>query len=187
MNEDELIILIILKLRGMVGRYYLASVTGLSEGRLRGILRRLKDSRMISVSKSGSTITEEGIHIVNDFLNSIGISKIIDVDLSRVFAEKMNYCLAAGLTGALLSDRDIVHIRDAAIKAGCEAALIMKVECSSVAIPLTGLTLEHYDPELAGIVKREYGCGTYVLSACGSTLYNVVRGVLNMAKAAKRT
>ncbi|WP_291765124.1 DUF4443 domain-containing protein [Caldivirga sp. UBA161] len=185
-TEDSLIIMIALKLRGRTGRYHLVNLLGIGEGVIKDRLRELKEAGLIQSSRSGSVLTNGGIRKLNELLNNYGIINIQEIDLTPVFRRKYNYCVMGGLMRWPIGV-NIIELRDIGVKNGGDAVLIMHVDCTSVNIPLTDLTVERYSPELATRIKSTYPCSTYVIAVCGRTLYYSLRGLIEMAKAVSIT
>ena len=181
-TEDSLIIMLTLRLRGRIGRYHLVNLLGIGEGVIKDRLRELKESGLIQASRSGSVLTNDGVRKLNELLSNYGIVNIQEIDLTPVFGRKYNYCVMGGLM-KWSSGISIIELRDIGVKNGGDAVLIMHVNCMSVDIPLTDLTIEKFSPELASRIKSTYPCGTYVIAVCGRTLYYSLRGLIEIAKA----
>ncbi|MGC8571151.1 MAG: hypothetical protein ACP5L1_07515 [Caldivirga sp.] len=181
--EDLMIIMLTLRLRGRTGRYHLVNLLGIGEGVVKDRLRELKKLGLIQVSRSGSVLTNDGVRKLNELLSNYGIANVQEIDLAPVFNKKYNYCVMGGLL-KWPGEINIVELRDVGVRNGGDAVLIMHVDCMSVNIPLTGLTVENFSPELASRIKATYPCGTYVIAVCAGTLYNSLRGLIEIAKAA---
>ena len=181
-TEDSLIIMLTLKLRGRTGRYHLVNLLGIGEGVIKDRLRELKEAGLIQASRSGSVLSNEGIKKLSELLNNYGIVNLQEVDLTSVFGRKYNYCVMGGLA-KWPSRINIIELRDIGVRNGGDAVLIMHVNCASVDIPLTDLTVEKFDPELASRIKSTYPCGMHIIAVCGRTLYYSLRGLIEIAKA----
>jgi hypothetical protein len=182
-SEDLLIIMLTLRLRGRVGRYYLVNLLGLGEGVVKDRLRELKAMGLVESSRSGSTLTSEGLRRLNEELNGYGVTNIEEVDLTPVFNRRYSYCVMGGLIKTP-NRLNIVELRDVGIKNGGDAVLIMHVSCETVDIPLTGLTINKFSPELSARIRSRYPCGSYVVAVCGGTMYGSLKGLIEVAKSA---
>lgn len=180
-TDDLLIIMLVLKLRGRIGRYHLANMLGLGEGVIKDRLRALKEMKLIQTSRSGSMLTSEGLRRLQELLSGYGLINVEEVDLSQVFNRKYNYCVIGGLT-KWASGIDIVELRDIGIKSGGDAVLIMRNDCQSIDIPLTGLTVEKFSVKLADELRLKYPCGSHIIAVCGSNMYGPLKGLIEIAK-----
>lgn len=183
-SEDHVILMLALKLIGRTGRYYLVKVLGLGEGYIKDRLRELKEMGLIRVTRSGSELNKDGLTYIDDYAFKVyGLISIRGIDLTKVFGKKYGFCIM-GVLRSWMARLSIVEARDAGIRAGADAVLIMHSDCTKVDIPLTGLSLEQFDDALASEIKSSYPCNSYVVAVCGSSMYTAIRGLLSIAKLA---
>ena len=116
---------------GPIGRGKLAKELGIGEGTIRTIIKRLKDSNLIEISRNGCHLTNFGENFWKKFKEKIP---------KKVFLEKNEFSLAE-YTAAVLIKKcgDKVRIgmqqRDAAIMAGAEGATTLVVKDGKIILP----------------------------------------------------
>jgi len=116
---------------GPIGRGKLAKKLGIGEGTIRTIIKRLKDSNLIEISKNGCHLTNFGKDFWKKFKEKIP---------KKVFLEKNEFSLAEYTVAVLIRKcGDKVRIgmqqRDAAIMAGAEGATTLVVKDGKIILP----------------------------------------------------
>ena len=116
---------------GPIGRGKLAKKLGIGEGTIRTIIKRLKDSNLIEISKNGCHLTNFGKNFWKKFKEKIP---------KKVFLEKNEFSLAEHTVAVLIKKcGDKVRIgmqqRDAAIMAGAEGATTLVVKDGKIILP----------------------------------------------------
>jgi len=116
---------------GPIGRGKLAKKLGIGEGTIRTIIKRLKDSNFIEISKNGCHLTNFGKDFWKKFKEKIP---------KKVFLEKNEFSLAEYTVAVLIKKcGDKVKIgmqqRDAAIMAGAEGATTLVVKDRKLILP----------------------------------------------------
>jgi len=116
---------------GPIGRGKLAKKLGIGEGTIRTIIKRLKDSNLIEISKNGCHLTNFGKDFWKKFKEKIP---------KKVFLEKNEFSLAEYTVAVLIKKcGDKVRIgmqqRDAAIMAGAEGATTLVVKDGKIILP----------------------------------------------------
>ena len=116
---------------GPIGRGKLAKKLGIGEGTIRTIIKRLKDSNLIEISKNGCHLTSFGKNFWKKFKEKIP---------KKVFLEKNEFSLAEYTVAVLIKKcGDKVRIgmqqRDAAIMAGAEGATTLVVKDGKIILP----------------------------------------------------
>jgi len=116
---------------GPIGRGKLAKKLGIGEGTIRTIVKRLKDSNLIEISKNGCHLTSFGKNFWKKFKEKIP---------KKVFLEKNEFSLAEYTVAVLIKKcGDKVRIgmqqRDAAIMAGAEGATTLVVKNGKIILP----------------------------------------------------
>ncbi len=116
---------------GPIGRGKLAKKLGIGEGTIRTIIKRLKDSNLIEISKNGCHLTNFGKDFWKKFKEKIP---------KKVFLEKNEFSLAEYTVAVLIKKcGDKVRIgmqqRDAAIMAGAEGATTLVVKDRKIILP----------------------------------------------------
>ena len=106
---------------GPVSRKTLVKILGVGEGSVRTILGRLSDGRLVESAKSGHTLNDAGAQKVGGILKKISRPAIVELpELSGSGGQIMAVVYkAAGKV------RSVVALRDKALKAGADGALIL--------------------------------------------------------------
>ena len=116
---------------GPIGRGKLAKKLGIGEGTIRTIIKRLKDSNLIEISKNGCHLTNFGKDFWKKFKEKIP---------KKVFLEKNEFSLAEYTVAVLIKKcgskvRIGMQQRDAAIMAGAEGATTLVVKDGKIILP----------------------------------------------------
>ena len=116
---------------GPIGRGKLAKKLGIGEGTIRTIIKRLKDSNLIEISKNGCHLTNFGKNFWKKFKEKIP---------KKIFLEKNEFSLSEYTVAVLIKKcGDKVRIgmqqRDAAIMAGAEGATTLVVKDGKIILP----------------------------------------------------
>ena len=116
---------------GPIGRGKLAKKLGIGEGTIRTIIKRLKDSNLIEISKSGCHLTSFGRNFWKKFKEKIP---------KKIFLGKNEFSLAEYNVGVLIRKcagkvKTGMRQRDAAIMAGAEGATTLVVKDEKLILP----------------------------------------------------
>ena len=116
---------------GPIGRGKLAKNLGIGEGTVRTIIKRLKDSNIIEISREGCHLTSFGRKLWEKFKKKIP---------KKVFLEKNEFSLAQYSVAVLVKGcgskvRTGMKQRDAAIMVGADGATTMVVKDKKLIIP----------------------------------------------------
>jgi len=116
---------------GPIGRGKLAKNLGIGEGTVRTIIKRLKDSNLIEISREGCHLTSFGRKLWEKFKKKIP---------KKVFLEKNEFSLAQYSVAVLVKGcgskvRTGMKQRDAAIMVGADGATTMVVKDKKLIIP----------------------------------------------------
>ena len=116
---------------GPIGRGKLAKELGIGEGTIRTIIKRLKDSNLIEISKNGCHLTSFGKNFWKKFKEKIP---------KKIFLEKNEFSLAEYTVAVLIRKcagkvRIGMQQRDAAIMAGAEGATTLVVKDGKIILP----------------------------------------------------
>ena len=161
---------------GPIGRGRISRESGLGEGGVRTLLRRLSRADLVSTSRSGCSLTVEGKNFWKRIKESIPhLSKIDENELT--FAE---YSFAVQIRGVGEKVRKGLEQRDAAVRAGAKGAVTMVYKNKNLALP--GLTddISHPFPkayrQITSLMNlRE---NDVVIIACADTMENAEYGAL---------
>jgi predicted transcriptional regulator len=116
---------------GVIGRQALARESGLGEGAIRTIIKKLKQERYIKVAASGCSLTNLGVKLYNDLKRRT--PKMISIDRSSLTVGDDQIAIlvrngAAGVTAG-------IEQRDETIKAGAAGATTFIISRSKFCIP----------------------------------------------------
>lgn len=120
-----------LKKYGLHGRYFLKELTGLGEGVVRWTLANLRSLGLVRVVRAGAAITKLGEQCYSDLLGAYGFERVEEVPVEEVFGG--GYRGLAGYTGRAVGN--LIAVRDAMVRAGCHAALIVRRESEVLRLP----------------------------------------------------
>ena len=116
---------------GPIGRGKLAKSLGIGEGTVRTIIKRLKDSNIIEISREGCHLTSFGRKLWEKFKKKVP---------KKVFLEKNEFSLAQYSVAVLVKGcgskvRTGMKQRDAAIMVGADGATTLVVKGKKLIIP----------------------------------------------------
>lgn len=173
--EELALILFLLETYGKLGRYALSKLTGLGEGRVRNLIRRLAEVGYIEVSKGGSKLTWKGHRLYDYILRELRVEEVLT--LSKGGKEGVCFHFKGGLKGLR-----ILEVRDEVIRGGGEEALIMEVRGGRLILPPVGLA-EKYLPSLTALLERSMNLneGDLILVSLAKDLVRAFKGALRAA------
>jgi len=163
-----LLMLIILKLKGSIGRYRLKEMLDLSEqeGLVRLMLIDLKREDLIKTSKTGCELTPRGEEFLGDFLKKYGIVDIKEMNLEPLKIGPETFVLQ--IRGYSIPE-SITRLRDAAVRAGASGAVLITYEQGLLKVPTVYPSLENEHPKLAADLRETLNLSDGdVLMACFS-------------------
>lgn len=181
---EELALLLSLK-DGLKGRYSISRETGLGEGVIRRLYRRLADEGLIRVTRGGAAITGRGLRLLQGALEGAGVSGI-DVLPDGLVWGPGNITLVAWLEWRVPS---IIEARDAAVRRGAAAVLVVRRAGGGFYIPyVEGYDVERNMPALYSALVRSGGPedGDVVAIVAG-TLVECLRGLAAILALRKNT
>jgi len=124
---------------------------GLGEGKVRSILKQLKELGFIEVKRGGSKLTKEGEEYLSSVLSELGVKKIV------VLYDKEDYFKDMIIVCAHVRAREIkniIDLRDEAVRNGAEGALIGVAVDGTVFLPPNVGYLKDYFPLLEKRVEE---------------------------------
>lgn len=130
----NLLLLIMLRLQGRMGRYRLKNMLDLSEreGVVRLMLDDLKREGYIEAGKTGCGLTERGKTLLQTLLERYGIVTIKDMDLRSLGLE--GKCFVIHIRGRQ-APKKIIELRDHAVRAGADGVVLIDNEEGRLRIP----------------------------------------------------
>ncbi|OYT62947.1 MAG: hypothetical protein B6U69_00355 [Thermofilum sp. ex4484_15] len=164
--EELALILFLLETYGKLGRYALSKLTGLGEGRVRNLIRRLAEVGYIEVSKGGSKLTWKGHRLYDYILRELRVEEVLT--LSKGGKEGVCFHFKGGLKGLR-----ILEVRDEVIRGGGEEALIMEVRGGRLILL----------PSLTALLERSMNLneGDLILVSLAKDLVRAFKGALRAA------
>jgi len=127
-----------------VGRGMLAKKLGIGEGATRTLIERLKDEQIISISKSGCTLTKKGEQLWKR-IEKVIPSKI-ELEQSRLTLSAYNVAiLVQGKAGKVKLG---MEQRDAAFLAGAKGATTLVVKKGKLMMPCEDVDIKETVPEI---------------------------------------
>jgi Domain of unknown function (DUF4443)/CggR N-terminal DNA binding domain len=114
-----------------IGRSSLAEKSGLGEGAMRTVLRKLVAQSLVRVSASGCSLTKEGRELSTDLRG--GLSGFFDLEASPLAVGRAQ--TAVVVTGAGAVVKDGIEQRDSAIKLGASGATTYAIRHGRFAMP----------------------------------------------------
>ncbi|MFH0863417.1 MAG: DUF4443 domain-containing protein [Candidatus Altiarchaeota archaeon] len=155
------------------GRKKLVKALGLGEGSVRTIIKRLAQEGLIASTKQGHNLTPKGRQTVAD--NIRNLAKPVQFDLGGLVAGSQSLIVVSGGSSSTISP---VSIRDAALKAGADGALIFTFDGS---FKLPGIDLEKYPETLNRLKTLKIMPKDAVVVGFGSTPQNAEDGAFAAA------
>ncbi len=162
----HVVLMLILLEEGIVGRKRLSSLMNLGEGSVRSLIKRLREAGLINTSKGGCYLSLEGKEIVKDLRRFL--KGPIEIKLSGLVQGKVYGSLVKGVP---LEKLRVLEIRDEAVRAGGEGAVILVYTKDGLMFPENSELLANYHPkdELKIIKAFKPGEGDIVILGLGST------------------
>lgn len=142
-----LLMLVILELKGPIGRYRLKEMLGLSgqEGLVRLMLTELQKEGLTKTSKIGCELTAKGKEMYRVILRKYGIVNIKEFNLDPLEIGPETFILQ---TRGFSMPPSITELRDAAVREGASGAVLMIYEKGTLKIPTVYLNLRNKYPTL---------------------------------------
>lgn len=138
--------------RGQIGRQALARETGLGQGAIRTVLKKLRDGGYAEVNASGSRLTKRGRAAYS--LLRAKLSPIVSLDASKLTVGTRQ--AAVGIRGGARRLESGIQQRDSAILVGADGATTYAVKDSKFVIPRGSADCEKDFPSEAwGIMRRK--------------------------------
>ncbi len=131
----------------------MASALQLNDGVVRGLLERLAESKMVTVTETGVQLSKIGKESLRKLLRQLSIKKIVSL-------EQSDLVLASSAMGVHVSNAyrpgmiGIVQ-RDEAIKAGAEGSITVTVLGKKLVIPPDNKSIAELAPKENARLRRE--------------------------------
>ncbi|RLF21823.1 MAG: hypothetical protein DRN15_10500 [Thermoprotei archaeon] len=142
-----LTLLLFIKEEGPVGRYRASQALGVSEGVMRGLLKRMAEDGIVQVMRAGVMLTPKGQRVIDELLSEVGILDVKEVDLRPLSPGKLNVVAHIKRCGDKVTNG--MRERDTAVRHGAEGAIIMVVKRNRLEVPSVYDDLKNVYPDLA--------------------------------------
>lgn len=136
---------------GALGRGRLGSLTGLGQGEVRTLIKRLKDNQMIVIESEGCRLSIKGQKEYTNLTSILPWSSAVKAKDLALGEE----CWAVLVRGAAKGVRYGIEQRDAAIKAGADGAFTAIFRSDRFTIPGEGTDCEKDGPSEPWITVRK--------------------------------
>jgi len=140
---------------GSVGRGRLGALTGLGQGEVRTLIRRLKDNDLIIIEANGCALSKKGEREYGKISSLLLLSSPVDGESLEIGKR----CWAVVITGASKKVRYGIEQRDAAIKAGADGAFTAIFRAGRFSVPGEGTDCEKDGPSEPWSTIRKSGLG----------------------------
>jgi hypothetical protein len=125
--------LVLIEREGPLGRRALAQAIQIKDGVARGLMERLAESRIASVTENGVQLSKPGRERLHKFLRRLSIRKILPLPESDLIVD--SEAMSVHLRGAYNRGMTGVPQRDEAIKAGADGSITVAVLGRKLVIP----------------------------------------------------
>lgn len=164
---------------GAIGRGKISEKSGLGEGAVRTLLRRLSKAGLVSTSRSGCSLTTKGENLWRKISETI--PHLSEIDKNELTFAEHNFVIQ--VRGAGKKVRKGLEQRDAAVRAGAKGAVTIVYRNKKLALP--GLTddISHSFPKAYRQIMNLMNLkeNDVVIIACADTIENAEYGALAAA------
>jgi len=183
-NFEEVSLLLLLFLRGRLGRRQISSYLDIGEGVVKRILKNLSNRSLVETKRGGTTLSEKGLKLLRDKLSQF---KIVSVNAFNA-EEVCSLCEGVGFLIRNTSPFKIVEVRDEAVRGGAKGALIIEVKKGDFVLPPNLGKIESYFPLLAKKLKESFETldGDFIIFAYSEELGKAIIGGLKASILAGR-
>jgi len=137
-----------------VGRRVLAQTLQINDGIARGLLERLAEQKLISVTETGVHLSPEGKKNLHKLLKQLLVKKILVLDESDLV--KSGAAVGVHLARAYRSGITGIAQRDEAIKAGAQGSVTIAVQEGKLMIPPDNKNLADLAPKENSRLNSEF-------------------------------
>ncbi|MHA1238350.1 MAG: DUF4443 domain-containing protein [Candidatus Odinarchaeia archaeon] len=180
--EDDvrnLLTLIAIDKNEPVGRYLLKSILDISEGKTRGLLKKLSEKEIIRESKQGASLTEKGRNLLNNLYKKYRIKKIIEqIKVGKLSVGKEDVII--NLEDGKIDNVKLVDIRDIAVRFGARGATIVKYTEGKFEVPTVYTDLSIVDVNLVKKFREKFELnpGDLLIISSGDNAWQALKGAL---------
>jgi hypothetical protein len=146
--------LILIEREGPMGRRALAHALQIKDGVARGLLERLAESDLVSVTEVGVALSKRGKQSLHKFLHQLSIKKIVLLEKSDLIPDMPT--MNVHVTGAYRPGMTGIAQRDEAIKAGAGGSITVAVLGGKLVIPPDNKNLAILAPKENARPRNEF-------------------------------
>lgn len=180
----ELLMLLLLKLEGPVGRYRLKHLLGMTEheGLVKLMLANLRKNGHISADRLGSKLTVKGEALLDQRLKDYCIVTIEDVNIPLLKAGLVS--VGIHLKGKADAIQSGMEQRDATVRAGATGATILTYKDGVLSIPKVYRDISSEYPNLTDQIHRSFSLadGDILIITSAKDRWRALEGALAAAK-----
>ena len=143
--------LLVLGDKGSLGRKRFTKELGIGEGAVRTVINRLKKHSLVKVDRSGCSLTEKGRELYEALRKEIGEF----VELNGNMPWNYRYSMGVKVKGMAKLLRMGLEERDAAIRAGADAAMIIVMQGGNLLMPGVS-NLSEEQPSFASMIMSSF-------------------------------
>ncbi|HFC49547.1 MAG TPA: DUF4443 domain-containing protein [Thermofilum sp.] len=186
-GSSEIEVLMLLELAGgFRSRKYISRELGIGEGVARKILAGLKSRGYIEMLKAGSRITVAGREFI---LHNLKQHQVVGFSPFELYELGEDVVAVVAHLRSFRYTRSIVELRDAAVKAGADGALIIYVRPEGLALPPSNELLKKYMSKFSSMLTKKFKIkvgDAFIVSFSGEGWGYAIKGLVNMLKYVKK-
>jgi predicted transcriptional regulator len=182
---NNLLELIVISESDGIGRYKLKEILEISEGKVRGRLKKLKSDNLITESATGAKLSKKGFLELTEKLNQLGIRKFYFLDQPILELNKLHYLFH--ITSSNINEKiNWLEKRDEAIRGGAESTIFILKSNNKLLIPGVYDDLEEKDPLTFNLINNFFKIRTNELLIISSSqnrwkaLKGGLRAIINL-------
>ncbi|MBO0888179.1 DUF4443 domain-containing protein [Candidatus Bathyarchaeota archaeon] len=146
--------LVLIEREGPVGRRALAHALQINDGIARGLMERLGESKIVSVTETGVQLSKPGRQSLHRFLRQLSVKKILPLQESDLIPDRST--VAVHLTGSYKPRMTGISQRDEAIKAGAEGSITIAAVSGRLVLPPDNKSLANVAPKENARLRAEF-------------------------------
>jgi hypothetical protein len=146
--------LVLIERKGPLGRRALADALQIKDGVARGLMERLAESRIVSVTETGVQLSDIGKKGLHKFLRQLSVKRLLPFQESDLIPNKPT--MMVHLAGAYRSGMTGIAQRDEAIKAGADGSITVAVLGGILVIPPDNKNLAILAPKENARLRNEF-------------------------------
>jgi predicted transcriptional regulator len=181
----QLLLLLIVKSEGPIGRYRLVDMLNLPEGVVRGLISNLLKDKNISPSKLGCQLTAKGEAFLKKLLARYDIAEIREFEAEPLKIAEKTIAVQVKKKAQLIVSA--MEQRDIAVRAGAHGAILLIYQDGVLRIPTAYSNLAAEHPKLAEQITHSFKLdnGDLIIISGAENKWRALEGSLAIALALK--